>query len=56
MVKGRRPRARPGGPLRVGAMGLLAVCPPGLMTYDARTGEHAVRLRARRAAAASARV
>ncbi|MGW3357275.1 MFS transporter [Streptomyces bungoensis] len=44
-----------GGLLCVGAMGLLAVCLPGLMAYDARTSEHAVRLRARRAAAASAR-
>ncbi|MGW1273083.1 MFS transporter [Streptomyces sp. NPDC002491] len=42
-----------GGLLCVGAVGLLAVCLPGLMTYDARTNEHAVRLRARRAAAPS---
>ncbi|MDX3800060.1 MFS transporter [Streptomyces sp. AK04-3B] len=40
-----------GGLLCVGAVGLLAVCLPGLMTYDARTNEHAVRLRAQRAAA-----
>ncbi|MER6562593.1 MFS transporter [Streptomyces sp. NPDC001027] len=42
-----------GGLLCVGAVGLLALCLPGLMTYDARTNEHAVRLRARRAAAPS---
>ncbi|MDQ0683368.1 MFS family permease [Streptomyces achromogenes] len=41
-----------GGLLCVGAVGLLSVCLPGLMTYDARTNEHAVRLRARRAATA----
>ncbi|MEU1704466.1 MFS transporter [Streptomyces sp. NPDC005706] len=43
-----------GGVLCVGAMGLLALCLPGLMTYDARTSEHAVRLREQRAATASA--
>jgi MFS family permease len=40
-----------GGVLCVGAMGLLALCLPGLMTYDARTNEHAVRLREQRTAA-----
>ncbi|MGW1585480.1 MFS transporter [Streptomyces sp. NPDC002386] len=45
-----------GGVLCVGAMGLLALCLPGLMTYDARTSEHAVRLREQRAATASAPV
>ncbi|MFD7818023.1 MFS transporter [Streptomyces sp. NPDC059785] len=34
-----------GGALCVGAVGLLALCLPKLMTYDARTNEHAVRLR-----------
>ncbi|MCX4761498.1 MFS transporter [Streptomyces sp. NBC_01275] len=40
-----------GGVLCVGAVGLLAVCLPGLMRYDVRTNEHAARLRAQRAAA-----
>jgi MFS family permease len=40
-----------GGVLCVGAMGLLALCLPRLMTYDARTNEHAVRLREQRTAA-----
>ncbi|MEU9475217.1 MFS transporter [Streptomyces sp. NPDC048191] len=40
-----------GGLACAGAMGLLALCLPGLMTYDARTNEHAVRMRERRAAA-----
>lgn len=40
-----------GGLLCAGAMGLLALCLPGLMTYDARTSEHAVRMRERRAVA-----
>ncbi|MFH0520309.1 MFS transporter [Streptomyces sp. M41] len=40
-----------GGVLCVGAVGLLALCLPKLMSYDARTNEHAVRLRAQRAAA-----
>ncbi|MGV9286094.1 MFS transporter [Streptomyces sp. NPDC003719] len=40
-----------GGLLCAGAVGLLALCLPGLMAYDARTNEHAVRLRDRRAAA-----
>ncbi|MEU8852953.1 MFS transporter [Streptomyces sp. NPDC048564] len=44
-----------GGLLCVGAVGLLALCLPKLMTYDARTNEHAVRLREQRAAAAAAR-
>ncbi|MEU0676858.1 MFS transporter [Streptomyces sp. NPDC006172] len=37
-----------GGLLCVGAVGLLALCLPGLMRYDARTNEHAVRLREQR--------
>jgi MFS family permease len=41
-----------GGLLCAGAVGVLALCLPGLMTYDARTNEHAVRLREQRAAAA----
>ncbi|KOV71228.1 MFS transporter [Streptomyces sp. MMG1121] len=41
-----------GGLACAGAMGLLALCLPGLMTYDARTNEHAVRMRERRAATA----
>ncbi|MFF5024593.1 MFS transporter [Streptomyces collinus] len=45
-----------GGALCAGAMGLLALCLPGLMTYDARTNAHAVRLREQRAATAPARV
>ncbi|MGN9762148.1 MFS transporter [Streptomyces sp. SD31] len=43
-----------GGLLCVGAVGLLALCLPKLLTYDARTNEHAVRLRERRAAATTA--
>ncbi|MFF4573707.1 MFS transporter [Streptomyces sp. NPDC001410] len=43
-----------GGLLCVGAMGLLALCLPGLMTYDARTNEHAVRLREQRTATPTA--
>ncbi|MGW2643717.1 MFS transporter [Streptomyces sp. NPDC001393] len=39
-----------GGLACAGAMGLLALCLPGLMTYDARTNEHAVRMREQRAA------
>ncbi|WP_369395095.1 MFS transporter [Streptomyces sp. CG1] len=39
-----------GGLACAGAMGLLALCLPRLMTYDARTNEHAVRMRERRAA------
>ncbi|WP_199822716.1 MFS transporter [Streptomyces sp. NRRL WC-3744] len=38
-----------GGLACAGAVGLLALCLPGLMTYDARTNEHAVRMRERRA-------
>jgi hypothetical protein len=34
--------------LCTGAVALLALCLPGLMRYDARTNEHAVRLRAQR--------
>lgn len=44
-----------GGLLCAGAVGLLALCLPKLMTYDVRTNEHAARLRARRAAAVPAR-
>ncbi|MDX3133890.1 MFS transporter, partial [Streptomyces europaeiscabiei] len=36
--------------LCVGAVGLLALCLPRLMSYDVRTNEHAVRLRKRREA------
>ncbi|OIK03610.1 MFS transporter [Streptomyces monashensis] len=43
-----------GGLACAGAMGLLALCLPGLMTYDARTNEHSVRMRERRAAAGRA--
>ncbi|MER6381004.1 MFS transporter [Streptomyces sp. NPDC001250] len=39
-----------GGLACAGAIGLLALCLPGLMTYDARTNEHAVRMRERSAA------
>ncbi|MBE8475794.1 MFS transporter [Streptomyces justiciae] len=41
-----------GGLLCAGAVGLLALCLPKLMTYDARTDEHAARVRAQREAAA----
>ncbi|MDN3263858.1 MFS transporter [Streptomyces sp. CSDS2] len=41
-----------GGLACAGAVGLLALCLPGLMAYDARTNEHAVRMRERRAAVA----
>ncbi|MET7474761.1 MFS transporter [Streptomyces sp. NPDC005648] len=44
-----------GGLLCAGAVGLLALCLPKLMTYDVRTNEHAVRLHAQRTAAAPAR-
>lgn len=37
-----------GGLLCAGAVGLLALCLPKLMTYDVRTNEHALRLRDRR--------
>ncbi|MFF4309975.1 MFS transporter [Streptomyces sp. NPDC001507] len=39
-----------GGLFCTGAVGLLALCLPALMSYDAQTNEHAVRLRARRTA------
>ncbi|MBC9726038.1 MFS transporter [Streptomyces sp. TRM68367] len=52
--KGVRTSMWSGGLLCVGAVGLLAVCLPKLMTYDARTNEHAVRQREQRAAAAAA--
>ncbi|GHD98109.1 MFS transporter [Streptomyces alanosinicus] len=39
-----------GGLACAGAVGLLALCLPGLLRYDARTNGHAVRMRARRAA------
>ncbi|WAZ21325.1 MFS transporter [Streptomyces cinnabarinus] len=40
-----------GGLLCAGAVGLLALCLPKLMTYDARTSEHAKGVREQRAAA-----
>ena len=40
-----------GGVLCAGAVGLLALCLPKLMTYDARTDEHAAQVRGQRAAA-----
>jgi MFS family permease len=40
-----------GGVLCAGAVGLLALCLPKLMTYDARTDEHAAQVRERRTAA-----
>ncbi|NEB05126.1 MFS transporter [Streptomyces sp. SID13726] len=43
-----------GGLLCAGAVGLLALCLPRLMSYDVRTNEHATRLRAQREAAAPA--
>ncbi|MDH6584223.1 MFS family permease [Streptomyces sp. SAI-133] len=43
-----------GGLLCAGAVGLLALCLPKLMSYDVRTNEHATRLREQRAAAAPA--
>ncbi|MFJ4470733.1 MFS transporter [Streptomyces sp. NPDC089424] len=42
-----------GGLLCAGAVGLLALCLPKLMTYDVRTNEHATRLRDLRAAAST---
>ncbi|MYS76140.1 MFS transporter, partial [Streptomyces sp. SID5926] len=42
-----------GGLLCAGTVGLLALCLPTMMTYDARTNEHAVRLREKRAADAA---
>ncbi|MGI5454258.1 MFS transporter [Streptomyces sp. CA-249302] len=41
-----------GGLLCAGAVGLLALCLPKLMTYDVRTNEHAVRMREQRTSAA----
>ncbi|WP_051864843.1 MFS transporter [Streptomyces griseus] len=52
--RGVRTSVWSGGLLCVGAVGLLALCLPKLMTYDVRTNEHAVRLRAQREAATSA--
>nr|WP_308288038.1 MFS transporter [Streptomyces corallincola] len=43
-----------GGLVCAGAMAVLAVCLPALMTYDERTNPHAVRMRERRAGAAGA--
>jgi MFS family permease len=43
-----------GGLACVGAVGLLAACLPKLMSYDARTDEHARRLREAAAGAARA--
>ncbi|MGV9457137.1 MFS transporter [Streptomyces sp. NPDC003635] len=40
-----------GGLLCAGAVGLLALCLPKLMTYDARTSEHFARVREQRTAA-----
>lgn len=40
-----------GGLLCASAVGLLVLCLPKLMTYDARTNEHAVRMRTQRATA-----
>ncbi|MGX1474123.1 UNVERIFIED_CONTAM: MFS family permease [Streptomyces canus] len=40
-----------GGVLCAGAVGLLALCLPKLMTYDARTDQHAAQVRDQRAAA-----
>jgi len=37
-----------GGVICVGAVGVLALCLPRLMSYDVRTNEHALRLRAAR--------
>lgn len=51
--KGVRASVWSGGLLCVGAVGLLALCLPKLMTYDARTNEHAVRLREQRRTAAA---
>ncbi|MEW1771764.1 MFS transporter [Streptomyces sp. NPDC086777] len=42
-----------GGLFCTAAVGLLALCLPALMSYDAQTNEHAVRLRARRTAGAA---
>lgn len=50
--RGVRASVWSGGLLCTGAVALLALCLPGLMRYDARSNEHAVRLRAERAGAA----
>ncbi|MFJ9925062.1 MULTISPECIES: MFS transporter [Streptomyces] len=50
-LTGLRASVVSGGLACAGAVGLLALCLPGLMTYDARTNVHAVRMRERRAAA-----
>lgn len=52
--RGVRTSVWSGGLLCVGAVGLLALCLPKLMTYDVRTNEHAVRLREQREAATPA--
>ncbi|MFI6929271.1 MFS transporter [Streptomyces sp. NPDC050287] len=52
--RGVRTSVWSGGVLCVGAVGLLALCLPKLMTYDVRTNEHAVRLREQRTAASPA--
>ncbi|MGW5093089.1 MFS transporter [Streptomyces nodosus] len=46
--RGVRTSVWAGGLLCTGAVALLALCLPGLMRYDARTDEHALRLRAQR--------
>lgn len=50
--RGVRTSVWSGGLLCVGAMGLLVLCLPGLMAYDERTNEHAVRMREKKRAAA----
>ncbi|WP_210577703.1 MFS transporter [Streptomyces sp. GESEQ-4] len=50
-VWGVRASVWSGGLLCAGAVGLLALCLPKLMTYDERTNEHAVRQRERGVAA-----
>ncbi|MDL5201224.1 hypothetical protein [Streptomyces sp. ALI-76-A] len=52
--RGVRTSVWSGGLLCVGAVGLLALCLPKLMTYDVRTDEHARRLREQRAGAGAA--
>jgi MFS family permease len=52
--RGVRTSVWSGGVLCVGAVGLLALCLPKLMTYDVRTNEHAVRLCEQRTAASPA--
>ncbi|MEU6216307.1 MFS transporter [Streptomyces sp. NPDC047022] len=51
--RGVRTSVWSGGVLCTGAVALLALCLPGLMRYDARTNEHAVRLRSQRTATAA---